>query len=184
MSKNKEKPAEEAADKGEKRVKFDANTILDNASMLKSTERWIASSEKDKEALSEPRNLNQEQRNDARLAMEFIKKEGDLELKVALLHHKIDSLEHNLMVHQDWLATKYGPDGHPVKPGWVSVRSSANSAYRQVNEVGDWLIERKYETTDAKTGLRVVSATQFAWKPREEWLEEAKARRAGARGGK
>jgi hypothetical protein len=162
----------------EKRVKFDVDAILDNASMLKSTERWIASSDKDKEALTDRRDVMQEARSDARLASEFAAKPIDTDLKVALLDYKILSLERNLMVYQEWLATKYGPDGTPVKPGWVSVRSSANSGYRQSTELGDWAIGRKYEDA-TKPG--VLSKETFAFKPREEWLAEARDKRAGNR---
>jgi hypothetical protein len=166
-----------------KSVKIDPTELLEKSSTMKSTEKWLGSSEKDKESFGEERrrDCQSEARTDARYASAFAQKHSNesVDTKVALLDLKILTLERNVLYLQDWLGTFYDRDGNVSKPGWISVRSSANTGCRLSLEESQYLQDQTKDATEKKP---VAFTKPFKPETREEWLEKRRAQKQG--GGK
>jgi len=158
-----------------KKVKISPLELQDSMHMCASTSRFL---KYDNAHIEESRrDIAREMRTNARLAAGFAEGPGTVEFKIAQVYYFAACVQDNLIHQQELNRTQYKPDGGVQKSGYHSIRSSANSGFRQSSELGEFLIDNEL-LIPRKTADGDYCAISFpGFKTHAEWAQHLAEKR-------
>jgi len=154
-----------------KKVKVSPVELEDSMRMCGSTSKFL---QYDNAHIEESRrDTSREQRTNARLAAGFAEGPGTVEFKIAQVYYFAACVQDNLIHQQELNRTVYKPDGGVAKSGYHSIRSAANSGYRQSSELGEYLMLDPEGLVTEEKRPDIFPG----WKSHKEWAEYLEAKR-------